>query len=496
MTNEENETSLLHSITGGATIFAAGTILQKGLGFALNLGLTWGLGPYLYGFYAYANIVTRLAGIFADLGASKTALRYLPTYNDASEQNVLIGLGILTSLFGSLLVAAGIFVFAPIINQYTFGEPIFEDVLRIFAIVIPFNSLSKFVSNSFRSIEKVTHHVFLKQVLKPGTRLLFVTVALVLGYSLVGTVGATIVAGAVVFGTATVLMAFQAPFQPSFDWSRDDVVTFYDFSIPLALKDVSTFLYNRVDVLMLGFLLPQATSVGVYNIAMLLSSLLALPLSGFNQLFPPIAARLLDDGKGEKLEQIHGILARWTLTVSVLLAACIGIYSTEILGVFGEAFTAGNTVVLFFLFGQLMNSVAFGTGYILLVTDRKYIILANQWTFGILNVVLNYFFIDAFGIAGAAIATASVYVGLNVTRIVELWYLEGLFPYTPRFLKPIFAGLVAGTVMFAVRSDTSGLAIAIAGSAVGTAVFGVVLYLLGIEAEDKEFVLSLLRQSE
>jgi len=484
----DSETSLLQSISSGAAVFTFGRLLQKGLGFAFHLGLTLWLGSSLYGFYAYANTIIRLAGIFADVGTSKTALRYLPTYDDASKRNVFIGLGTVTSFFGSLIIALGLFILAPIFNEHTFDTPLFQNVLRIFAIVIPFNSLSKFISNSFRSINKVFHHTFIRHVLEPTLRLLFVTLALVLGYSIVGAIWATVLAAMVVLTISAILTIYHTSLRPSLRWSSDDIMNFYSFSVPLAFKDISTFLYNRVDILMIGFLLPQATSVGIYNIGMLLSSLLALPLSGFNQLFPPIAAQLLDGKKKEKLERIHSTLARWTVSVTVLLTACIGIYAAEILRVFGEDFVGGKTVVLILLLGQLMNSIAFGTGYILLVTDRKYLILANQWTFGILNVVLNYFFINEFGIAGAALATASVYVGLNLTRIIEVWYLERIFPYSVNYFKPLISGFVAGVIMFALSYYSSGIIMAVVGSLIGTTVFGATLYVLGIEEKDREFI--------
>lgn len=488
MSENESEDSLLQSIGRGAVIFGGGKGVQTGIGFFLNVILTWGLRTQAYGVYTYARTILQLVSNFADFGASKTVLRYLPIYTESSEQSLLIGLGSLSSLTGSLLIAVGIFLFAPTISKYTLHTTDFVGSLKIFAVLLPFYSLSKLISNIFRSIEAISHYVFIQQIAEPIMRLVCIAIALGLGYSLTGAVWATVIAGIIVFLIAAFLGIFRTQFRPSLDGSTDNVMKFYNFSLPLAMRDVSAFLYSRMDILMVGFLLTEASSVGVYNIAVLLSSLLALPLSGFNQLFPPIAARLLDANEKQKLQQVHGILCRWTITVTLLIAAGIAVYTKELLGIFGQDFISGRAVVLTLLFGQLLNAIAFGTGYILMVSDHQYYMLGNQLFFGVVNVVLNYFLINQFGIVGAAAATMSVYAGLNVIRIIEVWYLEGLFPYTLQFLKPVIAIVPTTGVMYLSQSFLSGVLVLIIGPLIGMAIFLGLLFVLGIEEEDKAFV--------
>ena len=80
-----------------------------------------------------------------------------------------------------------------------------------------------------------------------------------------------------------------------------------------------------------------------------------------------------------------------------------------------------------------------------------------------------------------------VFIGINGFRVVEIWYTEQLFPYSFKFLKPLFAGIVAGGIMMIPKTIFSGLVLLTVGGTAGAIVFVLVLWLLGIEREDREF---------
>jgi O-antigen/teichoic acid export membrane protein len=142
-----------------------------------------------------------------------------------------------------------------------------------------------------------------------------------------------------------------------------------------------------------------------------------------------------------------------------------------------EVVIAGVSLVLL-LIGQMMDAVAYGSGYFLSVSDHQYTMLANQWVFGVLNLGLNILAIPAFGMVGAALATATSISLQNAARVVEAWYLEGYVPYEASTLwqtVPVWGG---AAVMAAVQGLLNGVgALAIGGtlgfiaSAIGLALF-------------------------
>ena len=113
----------------------------------------------------------------------------------------------------------------------------------------------------------------------------------------------------------------------------------------------------------------------------------------------------------------------------------------------------------------------------------------DRWGVGIGNAALNYLFITRFGLVGAAFATATVLVLMSIIRVVAIWYLEGLFPYSLKYLKPIAAGLACGAILEGWRalSPISGLGMMVVGGITGTIGFVLVLVAAGVEPEDREF---------
>lgn len=237
---------------------------------------------------------------------------------------------------------------------------------------------------------------------------------------------------------------------------------------------------------MVGLFLPSA-AVGIYNIAVLVSQLVSLPLSAFGQLFPPIASELYSKGKINELSSLYSRVTRWMFTIALLPGLAVIVYAETVLRIFGSEFTTGTSILVLFSIAQLMNAAVGPSGHLLMMTNHQYLTMVNQWIIGLLNIVLNYFLLQEYGLVGAALATAGALALINIVRVVELWYTEGLVPYREAFFKPISAGIIAGGAMEAGKLFFSGYLLPIVGTAVGGALFVAVLYILGIEQDDVEF---------
>ena len=485
----------LRSILGGASAFVSGQAFVKLAGFAINALLTRLLGPELYGVYAYAKSFIDVSNTVTTLGSDIAVLRFLPAFeSDPERQNRVLGVAALASLLGSLLVAGGLIVLAPTINQYTLDRPAFVTVLQVFALALPFDTLSKLVSGTFRGLELPTYQVFVAKVLRPALRLGAVSIALLVGFSLLETIGGLVVASVVVFCLAGLVLLRRTALRPALPDSTRETCEFLDYSTPLMLSRAGSVLYNRVDVFMVGFLL-SSEAVGFYNIGFLVSSVVTLPLVGLSQIFTPIASRLFEASDYEALDSIYSTVTRWTFSVSLLAALFAVIYARELLALFGPTFVRGAPVLQLFAVGQLLNASVGPSNDLLMMTDHERLSFLNHWAFGVANIVLDYVFILKFGFVGAAFATASVLALLNVTRWLELRYLEGLSPYSYRYYKPLVAGCIAAAVLYGLGSVTAGIQSLVVGGALGGLAFVGALYALGIEQDDREFFGRLLKRN-
>lgn len=491
MGDEEDDGGTLESlasISEGAGLFLIGKGTSNAIGFLTNVVLTRYLGTSLYGIYAYLNVVFSLFTVVTSLGGDKSMLRYLPEYReDPRRRQVMVTLAYGTSLLMSVAVAVAVYVFAPLISSYTLDDPLFVGVLRVTAVVIPFNTLSKITYSAFRGIERMDYNVAVSSVVQPIFRLVFLGGGVVLGYSLTGVAAGLIVSGVLTLVVALAILVEKTDLDTAVRPTREDARRYYNFSIPLTFNQLGNFLYNRIDLLMVGFLLSQS-AVGIYNVAVIVSGFLSLPLSAFNQLFPSIASRLYHGEEHEELERVYEAVTRIIFTIALFPSIAMILYAQDILYVFGEQFTRGVAVLSLFTVAQLANCLAGPTGYLLMMSDRQYLTLFNQVSSGVLNAILNYVLILEYGFIGAAVATASVLAAINALRIVEVWYLERLLPYDRTYLKPVAAGVVAGVIMYALTLLLDGYALLLVGGGTGGAAYAVALYAFGINEQELELV--------
>jgi O-antigen/teichoic acid export membrane protein len=391
--DSESTSDSLSTIAQGASVFAIGKIIYNILEFLLNIVLTRAVGASLYGVYAYASTILTATLVLTNGGTDKSVLKYIPQYEDQPRiQRFMLGLAFLTSAIGGIAVAGTLVLLAPTISEFTLDSELFVDTLRIFAIIVLLDTVATIVNSTFRALELVEFEILVDRVTKPALRLGAVAIGLYLGFSFIAVMASLLVASLLALLLSIWLFITQLNIRPSIQYaesSSEYVKDYYNFSIPLVAKDGASVLRSRVDILMVGFFL-SSTAVGIYNVAVLVASLLILPLSGFNQLFPPIASRLYSNGQITELNAIYSTVTRWTFTITLFLGLGAIVYRTRILVLFGEEFVAGSTVLFLFVFGQMVNNAAGPSAYVLMMTENQYVVLVNQWAFGILNVVLNY----------------------------------------------------------------------------------------------------------
>lgn len=487
--------SALASAFRGASLFAVGRIASYLIGFFLNLILTNGLGAAAYGVFTYADTIMMSLLNFTDLGTDKGLVRFLPDSEvERDEREHLIGLAgfaVTVAGFGSAVL---VYLAAPTIARFTLDDPSFVFVLRAFAFVLPFRSLTKVVQTTFRALEIPTYQLGISELLVPGSRFAGAAVAIGFGYAVEGVAMAMLVATVLLFLIAIGLLFRETNLRPRIYTKGDKSREFYGYSLPLTLNDAGTFLVNNVDILMIGFFALGSASVGYYRVAAVLSALISLPLHGLSQMFPPRAARLYSADKIGELDSLYSVVTRWTLSATLPLAIGLYVYRVPALSIFGRDFVVAQGVLAILVLRRLFDAMAGPSGYVLMMTDKQRLAMLNNIAMGISNVILNIIFIAEFGIIGAALATFLSVSVINVIQIFEAWWLEGLFPYSGSFYKPILAGVVCLISMELLKEwlplllGAGNFTVMLLGGSLGVIVYGALLGLLGLEDTDRRMV--------
>ncbi|WP_410766994.1 lipopolysaccharide biosynthesis protein [Haloferax sp. DFSO60] len=487
----EEEREALLTIGHGAVVASGGQSLQRALTTATEYALAQGLGPVVYGVYAFAWRISQLLFQLVNVGSVPTLQRYVSAYrDDPDRQGRVVGLAYLTTLVVGIGLAGAVILASGWLNDATVSHPDFPPTIQLFAALVVLVGIVNIHAGVLRAVQSARGEALFNRVLRPTVTLVGAVTALAVGYSVVGVAGAFVVgmAGLVLVGFP--MVASSTGIRPVLGGVRSEARQFYNYSGPIALSSLGKVFQNRVDVMLVGFLL-TASAAGVYNVVIVLVSLAWIPLFSFNMLLPPVASRLYSDGEMETLNAVYTAVTRLIVTCVVPVLIVLVVYGRVILSVFGPGFTAGYVPLVVYLGGVLVGSAVGATGWLLMMTDHQYARMALDWLLAVLNTALTFAFIQAFGLLGAALGTAVAIGVQNSLQVVLLRHFEGLWPFDATFLKPLGAGVATVVVMFLVREALPGASSVALGLVLGAVTYLGSLVVLGVNDRDRLVVTTL-----
>ncbi len=486
-----DEHEALVTIARGAVITGGAVSAQRVLTTATEFVLTRGLGPATYGVYAYAWRITQVLVRLVTLGSVPALQRFLPAASDdPGRRSRVTGLAYATTIVTGVLMATGIWLAAPWINERTVSDPAFVPALRLFGPLVGLIGLVSIAAAVFRAIGSARGEVLYNKLLRPGVRLVGAAVALAFGYSVVGVAGAMLLATLLLVVLGVPMSVRATGVRPGLRGARREAVRFYNHAGPVAMSSFGKVFQNRVDVLLVGALL-TSVAAGVYNVVLVLISLAWIPLLSFNQLLPPVASELHAEDRSETLNAVYASVTRLIVTTVLPLIATLGVFGAELLGVFGPTYVRGYLPLVVYLVGVFVGSAVGATGWLLMMTDHQYARMALDWLLAVLNVVLTYVFIVQYDLVGAALGTAMAIAIQNAAQVLLLRRFEGLWPFDRTFLAPLSAGVVMTGCMLLVREVVPGIGAVVLGALVGVVAYLSTLRSLGIDPRDRLVVATL-----
>jgi O-antigen/teichoic acid export membrane protein len=129
----------------------------------------------------------------------------------------------------------------------------------------------------------------------------------------------------------------------------------------------------------------------------------------------------------------------------------MALFSSElIILLFGRQYETAGIALTILAFGNLVNS---STGYVNDILKSNgftrtilYINVANL----IANVILNILLIPRYGINGAAMATASSTIILNILLLIQAYRYENIHPFSRKMIYSVIAGAASLAITYLV----------------------------------------------
>lgn len=498
MTQDKSSHNPLHAeIAKGSIFIFVGQFLGSLARLGTNVALTRLLGKGDYGLFSLGMTVFRLGNEFSLFGFQYGAQHFIPKYRASGRESLgkgFVWFSFCCTILLSVVVGAGLFVFARFISTSLFEKEALTGVLRGLAVVLPLHvpmMLCAFLGIAFL---KAHVNVTITDIVQPAVFLALVAGLWVM-HSSRGISGVVFAFGLSVlltlFAAAALMrrmLRFGATGQPAV-FSRRQWGT-YSGTVVLA-GFFNMFLF-QTDKLILGYF-GTIEEIGTYNAAWKIYSFLGMSTVVFNTMFSPVISQVCASGRLHELDSLTKLVGKWIFAVNAPLIMVIVFYPKSLMTVFGREFTSGYSVLMIFGVSWIAVSMLASTSGILRMTGKQNVEFVLSVAMLLFSIVCGIILTRRYGMIGAAVSSTLCFVIIHAAK-AALSYLYfrvnplGRGTLLSFVLAIVSVGVSYGICAAASRFITSELARAATQTGTFLAVYAVLMLKFCLSKEDMIFV--------
>ena len=398
-------------------------------------------------------VIAVMIAQFAAVGTPNAILRFFPYFRDKkSHHNGFLAGFLLLSLIGFLIIAALFWIFRP--QLFSVWEEKSPLLFEYSYLLLPF-AFSYVVINVFeaylRSLYKIAFMTFVKEI---GLRFA-VTVGISLFafgvidfYTFIHIYIGVVVLTAVIPIFYTLYIG-ELLLKPHFGnvWKGNyNEILRYTFATFLPIAGSSVL--NQLDIFMLSF---ESESLnGIYTTLAFAATVIVIPWKALRGISSPL---VVEHWKNEDMGEMKSLYKRTSmigLMTGTFIFLGLWLNRHNLIAIMGEQYAAGMLVLLILGFAKVWDMTT-GLNGVILITSKKYIYdLFFQIGLIVIGIGSNLLLIPILGITGAAIATFLSIFFINSARMITVWRLFGLHPFTDPMLKVVVGGILTYYILDAV----------------------------------------------
>ena len=434
---------------GGALAFL-GLVTFKALTFLKQLTIIRMLSPSDYGLYSLGMTVVSVFMVFGGLGLYSGTQRYIAYYHAQGDEERVRGVIVstlrLVAASAALLTLLSLVLAKPLAQLFQKAQV--EQVLLLFAPLVPLSLGLQTMSSFFLGFNRTSFHACFEHIGLSLASLIAVASFLLIRKTLSSALLAQVTAHTTVFllGLVYTLKALR------FRIRGDDRVLMTRklliFSLPLMVASALTFLMVQTDTLMLGYY-SRADQLGFYNAAFLLSNMLAIFLTAVSTIFMPVASGLVAQGNISILRSLYYSATKWLFLFSLPLFLLFFLFPSQVIGLaFGGEYPTAARALQLLCLGDFVHVFLGPNGVTLIAHGRSKIFLIVTGAATAINVALNALLIPRLGITGAAAASFTALIFVNLLTSGYLYRRYRIHPFSPSYVRYVALTLAFSVLLY------------------------------------------------
>jgi O-antigen/teichoic acid export membrane protein len=470
-----------------ALLLSSGVVSYTGA-FALSIVLARALGASGFGAWAVGFGLAKTFSTLGLMGADWIILRqgsYYEGIGDTPRLRATLRMSLRLSGVVLMVFGAAFGLGSALIARSVFHDPDFASLLALVGVMIPISGLGQLMLFGTQAFKQQKDYALIRNIVQPLLRLACVAAALLIVRSELSAFAGLVAAESLLLMLSLVALnrrvSLRGPTEPI---ERRKLTR---FAMPVWGTKIVDTTRGQLFPILLGSVTSFSAS-GAYVASQRIAVAPTAIIAAMNQVYKPIGSDLFLQGRHNELGTLFKSIGKWSFAMGFPLFCLQVVFRDDILALFGETFENAGPALMLLAIGMLFS---FGTGPVattLLMSGRGTIALVDHVLVIATEVVLALVLIPPFGLLGAATARMMGNVVNNGLRLLQVWRILGLHPYSVDYWKPIVAGgastaLAWGVVGVAGLSD--GLQSAVGAGVVVAAAYVGCLTLFGLSDEDK-----------
>ena len=402
-------------------------VISAVIAFVSQVLLARWMGSFEYGIFVLVWTTMIIIGNLACLGFHTSVIRFIPEYREKGMFEELRGILLTSRLF--VLVASTAIAALGALGIWYFSDAIEDYYLAPFllgVICLPMIALSDMLQGISRANAWALSALSPTYIIRPVLILVFMALALILGYQPCAETGVLAAIAATYATTIWQLVNVTGRIDARMPPGRRRILlgTWFAVSLPIFLVESFFFLLTNADVLMVGAYM-QPDDVAIYFATV---KTLALVHFVYFAVKAGVAQRYAAFTHGDpgRLTAFARETVSWTFWPSLLMAFIVLALGRPMLMLFGPEFDQGFPLLFLLVFGVVARA-AVGPCESLLTMSGNQNICALVYALTLaLNVTLSMALIPLLGLWGATIATATSMIFEAAALSFTVWRKLGI----------------------------------------------------------------------
>ncbi len=442
------------------------------------------LQPELFGVYNLALSVGYIFLTFMDLGIHTTLVRWVShsLKNNKPLARSYFRYLLKIKLLLAIVVGFIMFMSAPLLSVYLFNKPYLLLPLQIVTGLIFARSFLDFLISLSSALQKFKYHATSNMILSVS-RVVLVPLLIILGLSVGGAILGMIFSVMIAFVVLIITLKSRFGFMftgETVEIEKERMLKFLSF---LTLGSITGIFYGWVDSIMIGIFMP-VEAVGFYRAAFAIIFIVAGVANIANVLFP-----VFTQMSYSKLKDTFHRVFRYSSVMTIPSVFIIIYLSTYLVKfIYGDSYLPAVTPII--VLSLLVIEVATFSVFSIILSAKempKYPSITVS-LFLLVNIVLNFFLIQMYGILGAAIATVLTRYMNSLSLMVIVKIKLNIFPKIGSIAKPVLSSLVMIYYLMIIPKPADIFTGMIHVVIAGLIYFGLMFAIKGIKTEDVKYV--------